>query len=68
MTCESCGNKCDGEFGDLEGHIFCPNCLGWYGSERSPEVQELQDLQDAIDLGDRETLEDAFGCDFPHLA
>lgn len=67
MTCEFCGKSCK-EFGDLAGAIVCGDCLGWYGNVVNPDIpQELRDLQEAIDLGDRERLEDAFGCDFPDL-
>ncbi len=31
------------------------------------ELIETRDLKDAIKLGDKKTLEAAFGCDFPHL-
>ena len=39
--CELCGADCTDEFGDLNGAIVCPTCLGWYDDELDPCVEEI---------------------------
>lgn len=41
MNCELCGKDCTESFGDVEGAIVCPDCMGWNGGEPDPEVKRF---------------------------
>ena len=51
MSCELCGEAIkNGEFGDVDGAIVCPKCLGWYDTEPDPEVKDFYDRNASMEL------------------
>lgn len=38
MICELCGSEVSDSFGDVNGAIVCPKCMGWTGNKPDLEV------------------------------
>jgi len=51
-VCELCGEPVSDEFGDVNGSIVCPKCLGWYGTDPAPEVSQGE-AEEQLLLNDR---------------
>ena len=62
FCCDYCGNECSDEFGDVEGAIVCPDCLGWYGSEPDPEVAHLLQQMEQEQMTDKEAVWPPVSC------
>jgi len=40
-SCELCADPISGEFGDVNGAIVCPKCMGWTGQDPDPFAQKF---------------------------